>query len=315
MTMVIAYQRHPASWHRQEQRIQQGLEGKKVMQLLRIFGRAVCLSAFCLLFTFGTNPARADVTGEGDVSPQFPDLPLEGGTVTDTVVVGGTGMQIEGTDFGVLTIDGPAFTAPLNSDGGIIGGTFDGFGRAVVAGTNSQWNYGDRIEVGQEGQGFLEVLSGAIVRSGDGTSVFTGGSQADPDFTVGTFEGSQGFVTVSGIGSLIRSNFLGVGHGGSGRLEVSGSARVQTDDEAIIGNEVVSGGTGSPTLPGNGSVFVHGRGTRWNIGPGISSGSVGDLTVGNEGRGLLDVRDEAFVRVVDDAFFGVDSGSFGEMTI
>lgn len=287
------------------------------MQLMKNFCRAFCLSVSCLIVLLGSGPARADVTGEGDVSPEFPDLPLAGGTVSGVVTVGGTGSQIGGTDFGILTIDIPAFTDPLVSDGGIIGGTFDGFGRAVIAGTNSQWSYGDRIEVGQEGQGFLEVLSGALVLSGanDGM-VFNGGSTTDPDFTIGTFEGSQGFVTVDGIGSLIRSNFLGVGHGGSGRLEISGSARVQTDDEAIIGNEVVSGGiSGTPTLPGNGSVFVRGRGTRWNIGPSGNTGTTGDLTVGNEGRALLDVRDEALVRVVDDAFFGVDAGSYGEMVI
>lgn len=269
---------------------------------------------------------HADVIGNGDVSPSMdvngndvPDLPQFGGAVSGgDLIVGGTGMQFGGNDFGTVVIDIPQDTDPLTASNVTIGGTFDGYGLIQVVGAGSTLRVQDRLISGEEGQGFLSVFAGAQVRTNvdENGSPSGSGSTSNPDMSIGEFEGSQGYVDVDGLGSLLRNNVLAVGHGGFGRLEISNLARVQTDDEAIIGNEVVSGGSGgSPTLPGNGSVFIHGRGTRWNIGPGASTGSIGDLTVGNEGRGLLDVRDEAFVRVVDDAFFGVAADSYGEMTI
>ncbi|QDS98029.1 PEP-CTERM sorting domain-containing protein [Adhaeretor mobilis] len=270
---------------------------------------------------------HADVIGNGDVTPvidngsgtDVPDLPQFGGAVTGgDLVVGGTGMQVGGTDFGTVVVDVPQDTDPLTATNVTIGGIFDGYGLIQVVGAGSSLRVQDRFIVGEEGQGVLSIFAGAQVRTNvDDTGAPSGmmGTRTDPDMAIGEIEGSQGFVTVDGLGSLLRNNTLAVGHGGFGRLDITNFARVQTDDEAIIGNEEVSGGTGTPQQPGNGSVYVSGRGTRWNIGPGTNTGTTGDLIVGNEGRGLLEIREEAYVRVVHDAEFGVESGSFGEVVI
>src|SRR5882672_10932297 len=80
-----------------------------------------------------TSAARADVTALGDVAPTksidvngtptvVPDLPQFGGMVPGTITVGGTTLQVGGTDTGQLIIDVPSDTDPLVSQMGVIGG-------------------------------------------------------------------------------------------------------------------------------------------------------------------------------------------------
>lgn len=272
---------------------------EKVRRRLRTGATHFAGSLFFLACSIG----YANVTGEGDVSPMGPiALPIGGGVAADDVIVGDT-------DLGILTIDAPAFTDPLESDNGVIGLTVDGLGRAVVAGfdlTPSEWRVNDVLTIGEEGVGVLEVLAGARVYSNFNST--TAGS--NPDMIVGSIEGSQGFVTVSGFGSLLRNEFFSIGEEGHARVEILDFARVSTLDDAIIGRERDS----TNVVGGVGAVYVDGIGTRWNIGGGVTNSS-GDLIVAELGRGTLEIRNEAWVRVENDAFVGVGINSYGELTV
>jgi T5SS/PEP-CTERM-associated repeat protein len=298
--------------------------------------------------------ARADVTAFGDILPttdiddgngntiKVPDLPEFGGSLMlyngeDRIVVGGTGQRIGGTDTGQLTIDDPFETAPLFSEEGIVGGDPDpmgaapngtdlGIGLVRILGLNSEWRLGSGanggITIGGTGQGFVEILNGGrLVTDGDPTDV-----NADPmgpfvptnnidgiDAIIGQVRGSQGFVLLDGFGSTMINSVLSVGHGSNGRIDVLNRARLETRGAAIIGNNgnLVTGNYG------DGLVVVDGRGTRWNVGsldPTLA-GATGILLVGDDGRGAVEITNEAIVIVETDTTIGNDDGAFGQMLV
>ena len=115
------------------------------------------------------SPALADVVGIGDITPfitvdgeDVPNLPQFGGDVLGgALIVGGTGQNIGGTAAGQMTIDIPSDTDPLVSDTGVIGGNTFGLGLVRIVSLNSQWTVNDQLVIGQEGQGYLELISGA----------------------------------------------------------------------------------------------------------------------------------------------------------
>jgi len=80
--------------------------------------RRLTLTAAPVLCAFAIALApysRADVTGQGDVSPQGPvDLPIDGGVVTGPVIVGGAG--VDSSELGDLTIDLRDNTLTLAAD-------------------------------------------------------------------------------------------------------------------------------------------------------------------------------------------------------
>jgi T5SS/PEP-CTERM-associated repeat protein len=180
----------------------------------------------------------ADVVAEGDVTPLGPPgLPIDGGTVAGDIVVGGTGTQIDPFyTLGRLTIDVPAFTLPLVSTNGYIGLLPDGIGEVVVAGFLSEWQVQEILKVGVEGQAYLEVTGGALIRTN------LDAQSTDPDFVVGELLGSQGFVAISGVGSLVQHTDLIVGHRGTGEIVVSEGARLRTLNEAILGEDALETG-------------------------------------------------------------------------
>ncbi|HMO83634.1 MAG TPA: hypothetical protein PKC18_01805, partial [Lacipirellulaceae bacterium] len=221
--------------------------------------------AVLLLLAIATRPAHADVIGIGDVLPaiddpenpgtQIPNLPIGGGNVADTIVVGGTGQMIGDTDTGLMIIDIPAFTAPLTSPGGIIGGTPDGAGVVQIFSLGSIWRVSNALVVGAFGQGTLELINGGQLSENPN-------SPAAPtlEVFVGEGFGSQGFVNLRGNGSLLRSNRLVIGGAGFGQMSMTTRARTTTVSEAIIGEL----GTGNDI--GVGFVSVDGQLTRWTIG-------------------------------------------------
>lgn len=279
--------------------------------LLRRASLATLVALACFA---GVNNGQADVIGRGDILPAIddgngtliPNLPQFGGVVGDTIVVGGTGDEVGGTDLGTLTIDIPQDTDPLDAEELIIGDLPQGSGLVTVVSLNSELNTDEVLVVARQGQGFLEVLAGAQVTSNVDESI----ADTEMDMIVGEFEGAQGFVLVDGFGSRLEQTNLSVGDRGHGRVEILDFARVETLNDAFIGRVRDSG---SP-VGGVGTVFVDGLGTRWNIGDGLNLGD-GDLYVGNEGRGILEVRNEAWVRAVNDAFVGVEPESYGEVTV
>jgi T5SS/PEP-CTERM-associated repeat protein len=279
--------------------------------MMRRFSTA--LGAVALLLG-STHALRADVTAEGDVSPgaavsgiwvPFNGLDiLEGGDVGGTIIVGGTGNPATDTTVGIMVIDLPAFTDPLTSDNGYIGGAtedlgFDGMGEVTVTGLNSEWTVDNQMIVGLSGTGYLNVLSGAIVEAET-----TAETLDDQGLILGLESGAQGYATVNGFGSRLVSVNAVIGNRGNGRIDVTARGRLTTLEEAAIGSQAELFPTEGEV--GVGYVLVDGRGSRWNVGDisGNSSSATRRLTVGEEGRGGLEVRNAGWVNVESDVLIG-----------
>ena len=263
--------------------------------------------AVIMAASLGTFPTilQADVIGVGDVDPQTllgdPTVegPLQfGGDVAGTITVGGTGNSIGGTATGQLTIDIPTETDPLTSDNGIIGGTEPGLGIVRLVELNSQWTVRDTLTIGQDGQGFLEIISGARVASNGQ------GSSGAYDLEMGLNDGSQGFAVVDGLASLLLNVNAGIGIASFGSIDVINSARLQTIESAVLGD----------TALGSGSVLVDGLGSRWGVGL-VSAGTLGSLTLGDAGRGVLTIQNQGRTQVLFDTELGAAAGGYGEITV
>jgi T5SS/PEP-CTERM-associated repeat protein len=261
--------------------------------------------------------SSADVVGIGDVLPghedmdgeAVSDLPQFGGDVMGDIIVGGTvpggtGPGLGGTATGQMTIDIPTDTDPLISDNGIIGGNIFGLGLARVVSLNSEWLINEQLTVGEEGQGLLEVVSGArVVSDVDDEATQTPAEDTGYDLWVGRYAGSQGFAVVDGFASLLLSGNASIGHEGFGRIDVITGARFVTRSQASIGT--VFGDRNGERQFGDGYVLVDGQASRWTIGltkstaPGSPDPDAlrGDLYVGREARGTLEIRNQGNVRV------------------
>ncbi len=246
--------------------------------------------------------ALANVTGEGDVSPAGPtDLPLSGGAATADVIVGDT-------SFGRLTIDAPAFTDPLESGNGLIGNTVTGVGLVTVSGFDldqSTWDVDTLLAIGVFGQGILDVTGGGRISVGDGS--VSSGSGSPGTFTTGTINVgdelfSQGSVNVNGFASILETFNLIVADNGFGTLDVSNRGNLRTE-VASIGNQANAVGR----------VTLTGLGTRWTHAT-TGAGS-NDLIIGEDGRGTLEIFDQAIVTLTEDARIGNSAGSYGVVTV
>lgn len=263
-------------------------------------GRARVFAVAATLALLGNQHASlAEVTGQGDVSPTGPvNLPIGGGTIDADVIVGGTALPTAVTTVGTLTIDLPAFTEPLISNNGYIGNSADGIGQATVTGFLSEWLLKDVLSVGVNGQGYLNISTGAVIRTN-----IEGGFLADA--FVGQFLGSQGFVTLSGIGTQMFNNQLAVGWEGTGSVTVQGGSWLRTTDSATLGTR--SRTVGGVDAIGRGTVVVTGTGSRWNIAQ--------ELTVGVEGRGEVQVLAGGQLRAVRDVIIADEANSYGRTTV
>ncbi|MBL9161875.1 MAG: hypothetical protein JNL18_03940 [Planctomycetaceae bacterium] len=234
---------------------------------------------------------RADVVGEGDfsVAGVIGPLPIDGGAVAGDIVIGGTGLSADPFyTVGRMFIDVPAFTLPLVSTNGTIGLNEDGIGEVFVSGFLSEWQIQEILTVGSSGQANLSISGGALIRTNlDGTST-------DPDGVVGELLGSRGDVSISGTGSLMQNYDLIVGHRGTGKIFVLEGARLQTLNEAILGEE---SRTVSGTLAiGTGDVTVFGQGSRWTV--------TKSIVVGQEGRGEIQAREGGLIHAEEDIIIG-----------
>ncbi|BBO32192.1 dockerin type I domain-containing protein [Lacipirellula parvula] len=253
-------------------------------------GAAALLAAAGLAVALPLQFAQADVVGEGDYSP-FGGLPLDGGVVAGDIIVGGTGFDPLFT-VGRMAIDVPAFTLPLVSNNGFIGLSTDGVGEVAVSGFLSEWTIQELLSVGVEGQAYLTISGGAIVRTN-----FDGTVSTDADGVVGEMLGSQGFVSLTGVGSRLINTDLTVGLRGKGDISVVAGAQLITLNEAILGEE--SRLTSGTLAIGSGLVTVSGAGSRWTV--------ADQLTVGDEGRGEVHVFEGGLVHVEEDITFGAQN--------
>ena len=244
------------------------------------------------------SPSWANVTGEGDVTPD--DLPIGGGTASGDVIVGDSTITTDpdlDTHVGRLTIDAPAFTDPLESPNGFIGRGQFGIGTVTVAGFDldqSRWNVDTLLTVGEGGQGYLNVIDGGRVKVGDDTvmpPMFDTG-----DIIVGDQLFAQGIVNASGFASVIETKNLTIGNFGFATLDLSNQAFMR-NETTIIGNEPES--IGRATLTG--------LGTRWIN----SESNADDFVVAEEGRGTLEVFDGAMLLNINDVSVARLAGSRG----
>ena len=188
---------------------------------------ALILVAFCA-------PIHADITWTDDVYPADP-----------TTWTSDTWASVGGTANGTLTVDGDG---DLLSFLTTIGSSPGSSGRITVAGTGSTWTNSHTITIGLSGAGELAIIEGGSVNS----SFYSRYSSYD---YIGYQPGSNGTVTVDGVGSTWRNNGgLMVGYGGDGSLTVkSGGKLISTG--ATIGSS--AGATGHVTIDGVDSTWTN----------------------------------------------------------
>ncbi len=159
---------------------------------------------------------------------------------------------------------------------------------AIVTGSTAHWtNMGD-FDVGNSGNGTLDIAAGGMVSTGTAS--------------VGSQSGSTGTVSVDGLNSWwANGGALYVGNLGDGTLDITGGGKV-TSLNSYIGNQ--SGSTGEVTVSGAGSTWTTG---------GEFFGT-GDLYVGYAGDGTLQVSNSGQVNSFTGAI-GVQSTSTGNVIV
>ncbi len=165
---------------------------------------------------------------------------------------------------GLLNING----ATVLSQVGIIGHFAGGNGATTVNGPGSLWVNLERLIVGRNGTGTLNVQAGGIVET--------------TDVIIGDNVSGSGTVTVNGFGSVLESDPLTptvIGDQGTGELNVLGGGR------AWFGtlNGPTGGGIIGRDAGSNGTVNVIGGGSQWVLGK-------GGLDVGRSGSGVLNIE-------------------------
>lgn len=234
--------------------------------------------------------------GNGTLNVEDRGVVSNGNTVAIGRSVGATGSAtVTGTGSQLTSMDqlfvGDVGTGTLNiSAGGVVSNTDGiigrqtGSGTATVTGGGSQWNNSNDLIVGFDGNGMLTIGSGAIAAAGRFGSI-------------GVNSGSVGSVTVTGIGSQWNNTLdTRVGMRGGGTLIISSGGVVSNLLDGLIGANL--GGTGTTTVTGTGS--------QWS--------NTGNLFVGNEGSGTLNIEAGGVVSNVD-ALIGNDTNSAGTVTV
>jgi len=197
----------------------------------------------------------------------------------------------------------------------VIGGTAGGLGLATIIELNSEWQIDERLYVGDQGQGFLEVIAGGrVVTARDDAP----GSRDpdDPDLRVGSSESAQGFVILDGFSSLMTNDVVRIGDEGFGSVQIINRARFETRTSATLGETVV--GEGYVLVDGSGAQGALPGGSRWNVGlinEENDPTNEMNLILGNEGRGTLEIVNQGRTRVGNDTILGVEAGSHGEAVV
>ena len=182
-----------------------------------------------------------------------------------------------------------------NSGWSIIGMSSGSSGTATVTGSGSQWNNSSFLDIGESGNGTLNVQAGGVVSNTSSIIAFV--------------PGATGKVTVTGSGSQWNnSSFLEIGQSGNGELNVlAGGAVSNTRGSIGFGG----GSTGKVTVTGSGS--------QWNSSGGLFLGGTNSA---NGGMGTLNIQDSGKVNVGNDRFSGQsaaltvsDSGTNGQLWV
>jgi T5SS/PEP-CTERM-associated repeat protein len=183
---------------------------------------------------------------------------------------------------GTVTVNGSfakwtqagAFTIADAGDGGLtiqstgsvstagpvtIGNAATGVGAAIVTGTDSSWEMGSTLNVGNNGFGNVAVTSGGRMSTNGLTNIANGST-------------GEGNVIVTGAGSRWTTGAINVGNNGTGVLTIAGGGLTNTTGNVTLASAATSSGRATVT----------GIGSAWNI--------AGSLTVANLGTGNLTVE-------------------------
>ena len=160
----------------------------------------------------------------------------------------------------------------------VVGNYKEGNGAVTVTGAGSGMTIdAGGMGIGVSGQGSLDVDQGGKVVVGS-------------DTTVGVNSGSQGSVTVDGSGSSLTVNngqnstsTTVIAGQGQGNMTVQNGGAFTTNGNLVVGNQ--AGSTGTVVV--GGSSDSSDSQSKLDL---TGTGSTGNLTVGNQGTGHLDVR-------------------------
>ena len=192
-------------------------------------------------------------------------------------------------DLPTLTLQDGA--SSYTTENWVIGDTYAG--ATIVDGPGSILSVGGsskNVNVGRNGgDGTLVISNGATVKAPGNNVVF-----------IGISAGSSGYVTVKNAGStLLVGEQIAVGINGYS----SGEALVLNGGQVLCGGSTYIGKYDGSM----GTVAVDGTGSAWDI-------SSGDLFVGNEGEGVMEIRSGGVV-LDRHGYIGAESGSSGSVIV
>lgn len=198
----------------------------------------------------------------------------------DVVINGATAAEIDGGGAayagnlrigegaeGTLSITEGSLQA-YHTNIGMDGGT----GKLSVVGPSSSFDSMTTLSLGMDGNGELEILEGGTVTSNQGL--------------IGDSAGSEGIVTIDGAGSNWSTRIpmgMFIGYGGKGTLTVQNGGSVNTNATWL---GYWAGSEGKLVVTGAGSSYV----------------DEGDMYVGREGTGTVEISDGAFVEIFNSLY-------------
>ncbi|MEN3931296.1 autotransporter outer membrane beta-barrel domain-containing protein [Microvirga sp. W0021] len=253
------------------------------------------------------------ISDGGNVITNSTDIYLGGSSTSISaageVVVTGVGSQwnvssqrfyIGFQNIGSLTIE----------DGGVVtssGEHFLGTGfessTATVTGAGSRWDITGFLKIGGATVGNLIIADGGVVTTSGDVSFGNNVGYRDGEYVAG--EGNA-FITGTGSRWEIDGSLI-LGHINLGSLIITNGGTVSTAGDATLGDTIRMPGPGDwPESTGNGTATVTGSGSRWDIG--------GEITVGEEGNGILIISEGGRVSS-GYSYLGSSSGSTGAVTV
>jgi T5SS/PEP-CTERM-associated repeat protein len=270
---------------------------------------------------FGTN-AAADINAPANQHARFEHVTNATYTITGEFVIGQTGNATyfsntnaelivngmttvrRGGDINLTAFSGINANGGLTVDGGRV--VIDG-SRGITVGTTVQFadiTNGGRMDVNAN-RTFNALGArldlGFSSNATENVLAVNGGIVNTRGSSIGESTGSVGRATISGVsGRWNMTEFLTVGGGGQGTLEVTTGAQV-TNVDGVVARD--SGSTGTVNVTGNGSIWTN----TGNLTLGRSTGgSTANVTIGAGGR--LNVGDTASTNNVDGFSFIEDQG-------
>ncbi len=209
---------------------------------------------------------------------------------TGTVTIKGAGSMLTTTEYLSVGEDA-AGTLNIESAGSVSVGSFmeigddpESTGTVTIKGAGSMLTTTEYLSVGEDAAGTLNIESAGSVSVGS-------------FMEIGDDPGSTGAVTIKGAGSMLTTTeYLSVGEDAAGTLNIESGGSASIGSFMEIGGD--PGSSGTATVSGANSMLT----------------VAGELEVGNEGTGTLELRDGASFSI-DKAGIGNFSGSSGLVSL